>query len=173
MKKQLPVVGVFKGFTLVELLVAITIVAVLSVVGAAIFGGVQQRARDTRRTQDLDAIAAALESKRETGTVYYTALAATDFASSIVPTDPQSATQVYCLWAHTDVPPVAPPQLTAASQVSSWTTCALEASTGPDVDATMIVAAGAPEDATKVTSWTVCARREGDNTKVECRNSKL
>lgn len=58
-----------KGFTLVELLVVISIIAILSVVGITIFSSVQKSARDTRRKADLRAIAGALEIyKNNTGT---------------------------------------------------------------------------------------------------------
>lgn len=57
MKKLLP-----KGFTLVELLVSISIIAVLSVIGITAYSGVQARARDTKRMEDLRQIQAALET---------------------------------------------------------------------------------------------------------------
>lgn len=50
-----------KGFTLVELLVVISIIAILSVIGLTIFSGVQKSARDAKRKGDLHAIALALE----------------------------------------------------------------------------------------------------------------
>lgn len=50
-----------KGFTLIELLVAISIMAVLSVIGLTTYSGVQARARDTRRMEDLRRITTYLE----------------------------------------------------------------------------------------------------------------
>lgn len=50
-----------KGFTLVELLVAISIIAILSAIGMIVFGNVQMQARDSKRKQDLRAISTALE----------------------------------------------------------------------------------------------------------------
>ncbi len=49
------------GFTLVELLVVITILAILSVVGLTAYSGVQKNARDAKRKDDLRAVKVALE----------------------------------------------------------------------------------------------------------------
>lgn len=156
-----------KGFTLVELLVAITIIAVLAAVGIVVFGGVQAKARDSRRSQDLTALANALEGKRTAGTIYYTALANSDFANGLVPADPKSSTQQYCLWGSTSVPPAPPVAKPAAASVT-WTSCA-----GPSAGYTAVAGAGVPTDATKVTSWTICAKQESVTNGVECVFSKL
>lgn len=50
-----------RGFTLVELLIAISIIAIISVVGFTSFSQAQVRARDAKRKQDLRSIAIALE----------------------------------------------------------------------------------------------------------------
>lgn len=49
------------GFTLIELMIAITIVAIVSSIGFVTYSTAQRNARDTRRKQDLRQIATALE----------------------------------------------------------------------------------------------------------------
>lgn len=60
-----------KGFTLVELLVVMTIIAILSVIGLAMYEGAQSQARDAKRRQEIDAIAAALEQRYNSSTFSY------------------------------------------------------------------------------------------------------
>lgn len=50
-----------KGFSLVELLVVITIIAILSVVAYTAVGGQTVKARDSKRKQDLNTIQSAME----------------------------------------------------------------------------------------------------------------
>ncbi len=81
-----------KGFTLVELLVVISIIAILSVIGITVFSGIQKNARDSRRRADIEAIAKALEVKyNNTGT--YGDLTPVNntnlFSSGAFPKDPQ------------------------------------------------------------------------------------
>lgn len=66
MKKFLPfsnTLGVNKtlGFTLVELLVVISIIAVLSAIGLVIYSNVIKQGRDSKRQSDLRVIQSALE----------------------------------------------------------------------------------------------------------------
>lgn len=68
------------GFTLVELLVVISIIAILSTVGVATFNVAQQSARDGRARSDVTNIAKSIETSRSSdpvvGVVSYTYSAA-------------------------------------------------------------------------------------------------
>ena len=50
-----------RGFTIVELLIVIVVIAVLAAISVVAFRGIQERARDTQRAQDVKTIAKALE----------------------------------------------------------------------------------------------------------------
>lgn len=50
-----------KGFTIVELLIVIVVIAILAAISLVAFNGLQQRARDTQRKSDIAAIVKALE----------------------------------------------------------------------------------------------------------------
>ncbi len=58
------------GFTLFELLVSISIIAVLTAVAVVSFGGLNKKTRDARRTSDLEKIRLTLEAARQVGTTY-------------------------------------------------------------------------------------------------------
>lgn len=161
-----------KGFTLVEIMVAITIIAVLAAVGIVVFGGVQKQARDSKRSQDLDALATAFEGKKQPGSILYSALTTSEFTGGTFTKDPKDPDQKYCLWGKTDVPPVAP--LTQAEIAASWTTyTGCGAVTGAtyqeEIKSGMTML---DSDSKQVTSWTICAKLEA-NTGIICKTSKL
>jgi general secretion pathway protein G len=92
-----------KGFTLIEILVAATIIAVLSVVGVASYTSINKRSRDAKRKSDLEQVRSALEMYRTDKGFYpdtgsdFTSLE--DLESALVPTympsiptDPKSTT---------------------------------------------------------------------------------
>ena len=58
------------GFTLMEILVAATIVAVLSVIGVVSYASVNKRSRDAKRKSDLEQVRSALEMYRADNSVY-------------------------------------------------------------------------------------------------------
>lgn len=87
MHKNLPKKG---GFTLVELLIVVSIIAILAVIGTVIFGNVQRGARDAKRRGDLDAIAKALEVNygRPPTSGPYAAMNDSFFSTGKTPVDP-------------------------------------------------------------------------------------
>lgn len=96
MKKFLPTTG----FTLVELLVVVTIIAILSVIGVAIFTNTQKSTRDARRKADIDAIASAYEVTHTSSTGKYRPLVAGDFSSGALPQDPINSTPDGYIYTH-------------------------------------------------------------------------
>ncbi len=63
------------GFTLVELMVAVTIVAILSTIGLVYYGDFVKNSRDTKRQADLKSIQSALEDYHADSLNYPFALA--------------------------------------------------------------------------------------------------
>lgn len=57
----MPAITTRKGFTLVELMIAISIIAVIAAVGITSFSQSQKLARDSRRKQDLRSLSTALQ----------------------------------------------------------------------------------------------------------------
>lgn len=86
-----------KGFTLIELIVSITIIAVLTVAGVLSYGGASKKARDSRRMADMEKIRIALELYRQgTGSSYpATTGALVPNYLQTVPTGPKGETYVY------------------------------------------------------------------------------
>lgn len=76
-----------KGFTLIELMVAIAIIAILTVVGITVYRGVNTSVRDAKRRADIVAISKAYETDYSS-TGSYSIPSASDFASGVVPRDP-------------------------------------------------------------------------------------
>ena len=71
-----------KGFTLVELLVVISVIAILSVIGLTLYTSVLRGARDTKRKADLTAISRALEQYKAANGIYPAGPAWSDLADS-------------------------------------------------------------------------------------------
>lgn len=97
MKTQLPnTTKTTKGFTLIELMIVIAIIAVLSIIGITIYNGQQLNARNNRRKEDINAIANALETNKGIGSATYSAIYTTSFSSGLFPKDPNTGTVEYC-----------------------------------------------------------------------------
>ncbi len=84
-----------KGFSLIELLVVISIIGVLVAVAVASYTGAQIKARDARRRSDMKAVQAAMEQYYSTtGNNSYAAVA-TAFSPNVVPSDPKPSFASY------------------------------------------------------------------------------
>lgn len=70
MKKKNSVLISIKGFTLIELMVAIAIIAILAAVGMVVYSSAQQTARVSKRIQDIKAIQLAIEAYKSTNIQY-------------------------------------------------------------------------------------------------------
>lgn len=91
MKKSLPRLG--GGFTLVELLITITIIGILSSIGFSTFSSAQRKAKDTQRKNDLITIAKALEVYNNDYGLY-----PTSDTGQIKGCTVDLATEVVCAW---------------------------------------------------------------------------
>lgn len=86
-----------KGFTLVELMVVVSIIAILSVVGVTVYSGIQTKAQDAKRRADIDAISNAIEVHFDSAAGKYAAGSDTWFSSGAAPQDPVAKTD-YTGW---------------------------------------------------------------------------
>jgi type IV pilus assembly protein PilA len=150
-----------KGFTLVELLVVISIIAILAVIGITIFSGVQSRARDARRTADVTAIAKALEANKVSGSTAYPVISGAWFAGGNVPAEPAGYAPQYSI--------VSANGSTAAKPVA-WTST--NANPTAPAGTTVITVANTGSPAGAFTSFQVCALLEnGTAPNIVCRPS--
>jgi len=143
-----------KGFTLVELLVVISIIAILSVIGMTIYTSVQTKSRDSRRKADINSIAEVMEvNYGKTIAGEYQSLAASMFSAGVIPQDPINTTA-----ATTDskCPTVCQYCVKQGATAQVAAACA---ATG-----IVVVAEGtspAPKGGLTNPYWTVCANLEG------------
>lgn len=70
-----------KGFTLVELLITITILAILSIIGMVVYSALVKNARDAKRQSDLKFVQSALENYHADQFYYPRLSTASDCAS--------------------------------------------------------------------------------------------
>lgn len=129
-----------KGFTLVELLVAVAIIAILATIGLTIFSTSQRDARDARRRADINSIAGALEVNKAAGS--YNLLKDENFSSGKIPVD--TSTAKYSV--KTD-------DTAAVSDPTSW-----DVGNGNPSAEWVTVSSSNPAALTKY--WKVCARLE-------------
>lgn len=95
------------AFTLIEILVVVTIIALITAVASVTYTQLGKQSRDTKRKADLEQIRAALEMYRADNSAY-TAVAYTGSCAGfagltaptkyieIMPSDPKSTSNYYC-----------------------------------------------------------------------------
>ncbi len=87
-----------RGFTLIELMVVISIIAILATVGLVVYSSAQKNARDGKRVGDLQEIQKALEQYYSINTQYPATLGSSlssYFQGGSIPTDPNSGNYTY------------------------------------------------------------------------------
>lgn len=88
-----------QGFTLIELMIVVVIIAVLAVIGVTVYSNIQKNARDSRRRADIESISKALEAHvNQSANQYCTGAAgsycfpaASWFAGGAIPADPNGS----------------------------------------------------------------------------------
>lgn len=88
-----------RGFTLLELLVVISIIGILIAMGTAAFSTAQQSSRDARRQSDIKAMQAAFEQYYAVNNGTYddcAVMASPEYLPAGMPLDPQTGAQYDC-----------------------------------------------------------------------------
>lgn len=108
-----------RGYTLLELLVVITVIAIIASVGLVSYSGTSKKARDTKRKGDLDAIANAMEQ-------YYAICGSTypaPAAGNLVPTSISCASPVQSIMATVPTDPTGNNRYTMTGGGTSFSVC--------------------------------------------------
>lgn len=87
-----------KGFTLLELLVVVSIIGLILAMGTVAFMTAQQRGRDSKRRADMQAIQKGFEQYHASNGSYGTCatMATADFLPGGLPSDPRPANSYVC-----------------------------------------------------------------------------
>ncbi len=144
-----------KGFTLVELLVVISIIAILATISVTVFSAAQGGARDGKRRSEISSIAKAIESAKDYSTGLYK-YDATAFGNDFPQNAPSDVR--YCISWRTGTGNTAPPTAPTADYATTCPTMV-----GEDVDAHAVFSSAigvAAFTGGTVTSWTICTSLE-------------
>ena len=146
-----------------ELLVVIAIVAILSSIGFAVYSSVQQKARDSKRRSDVDALVKALEVNKVLGAAAYSQFQAVWFAGGKIPVEVSGYTPQYTLV----YPAVIGVTSIALVSNPTWAANITNIATGQfttiPLNSTLsiqTVGVGVPSSPATFTAFQVCARLE-------------
>lgn len=149
------------GFTLVELLTVITIIAVLGIAGALVYNSTQQKVRDAKRASEIKTIASAVATSKNftTNSYLYAATDQNKDFQSGVPDDP-NASRHYCMSVSTTN--FDPPSVCG----SNWSTgCPTTSQCGGATYVDLPTALNSlAKTSPAVLSWTICASLENSST---------
>lgn len=149
-----------KGFTLVELLVVISIIAILATISITVFSAAQGNARDGKRRSEISSIAKSIEASKDFTTNLYkydTTTLGNDFPQN-TPSDP-----LYCVLAkQASNPPAVSDTVPPTKPNAAYVTCPQLGYTIND-QLTVAIGRSAFKDG-NIASWTICANLERSNT---------
>jgi prepilin-type N-terminal cleavage/methylation domain-containing protein len=126
-----------KGFTLIELMVAIAIVAILATIGFTLLQSAQAAGRDAKRRADIDAAAQAMETNWNSTKSEYPQLVDSMFTVKI-PTDPLSSGTYNYYWNGRTAAPAA-----GATGYPDYVFCALLEKGGGNSTVSTVITQGA------------------------------
>lgn len=169
MKRLLPT-KISSGFTLVELMVVIAILAILALVGISIYGNAQRNARDGVRRAEITSIGKSIETAREATSSAYT-YGSTHFAADFPqnkPGDPLKSTTApfYCISTNAAAgiaPPTNPTSWSVTTNCPADAGSATQTPWGTLVNSTSVYNTISSTNALQVGNvkyWKVCARLE-------------
>jgi prepilin-type N-terminal cleavage/methylation domain-containing protein len=160
------------GFTLIELMVVIALIAILALLGVSLYTNIQRSARDAKRQTDIDSIAKSIETSRDvtinpTQYRYTPTIFSSDYPNRL-PTDPLG-TMNYCIGV-TNTP--AALQDLPSGVVNNWTSGCPSAFPGAQGSPLSISSPGGLSGSfpNGTRSWMVCAKLEG-NGMAYCRKN--
>lgn len=163
MKKSLPIFIKPSGFTLIELMVVVAIIAILAVIGLAIFQNAQKNARDGIRRGEINNFAKSIESAKDpTADRYqYTQTSFDADYPTNKPRDPSKSPQGpwYCVLGGVgQQPPDNPGYLTwSGTCPTGWQTLVNDSGTYNVAVTNPLVNPGPPPG---TRSWKICAKLE-------------
>lgn len=163
-----------KGFTLVELIVVISIIAILATAGIAIYSNAQKNARDGVRKAEITALAKSIETTKDpiASTYSYDSTAYGNDFTRDKPKDPLNGTPTYTYATSTGTIPAMPADPTVWTTANPSAPAAIDNSTTAYGTLTANSTGAWQTAITAVKYWKICALLEtGTAPNVYCKSS--